>query len=121
MDTAGGEWALISEEAKDLVKKMLVSNPDQRITTDQILKHPWLDFDVEADGDTYSTEDDPSIGAVRSSSSQESSSSASRKIAFKKGSAANLTGTLRQLSGHVKTMRSEKLASNVCMAVSLTC
>ena len=38
----GGEWDDISEEAKDLVKRMLGSNPDSRITTGDILTHPWL-------------------------------------------------------------------------------
>ncbi|XP_043924325.1 serine/threonine-protein kinase Chk2 [Protopterus annectens] len=35
-------WRNISEEAKDLVKKLLVVDPQQRLTTDEALNHPWL-------------------------------------------------------------------------------
>lgn len=31
-----------SEEAKDLINKLLIYNPDNRITANQALKHPWL-------------------------------------------------------------------------------
>eukprot|EP01036_Dinobryon_divergens_P032276 gene32276-41830_t len=79
---------------------MLVSNPDQRITTEQILKHPWLDFDVEGDEDTYSTEDNALVNAPLSASSKELSSSW-KKTVSRKGSTTNLIGTLRQLSGHI--------------------
>mmetsp|Transcript_23714 Transcript_23714/g.66745 ORF Transcript_23714/g.66745 Transcript_23714/m.66745 type:complete len:333 (-) Transcript_23714:741-1739(-) len=36
------EWAGISEEAKDLVKKLLVVDPTVRLTMDAVLEHPWL-------------------------------------------------------------------------------
>ena len=32
----------ISDEANDLIKKMLVVDPDKRITINEILNHPWL-------------------------------------------------------------------------------
>lgn len=35
-------WMSISEEAKDLVKRMLVVDPLKRITIGEIQKHPWL-------------------------------------------------------------------------------
>eukprot|EP01040_Poterioochromonas_malhamensis_P000194 gene195-202_t len=38
----GVEWESVSEEAKDLVKKMLVVDPFDRITTEEILNHPWI-------------------------------------------------------------------------------
>jgi renal tumor antigen len=31
-----------SEEVKDLIVKLLVYNPDNRITASQALKHPWF-------------------------------------------------------------------------------
>ena len=38
----------ISDEANDLIKKMLVVDPDKRITINEILNHPWLkDENVE--------------------------------------------------------------------------
>lgn len=32
----------VSEEAKDLINKMLIYNPDNRISASQALKHPWF-------------------------------------------------------------------------------
>jgi serine/threonine protein kinase len=32
----------VSEEAKDLVAKMLVTDPDKRISAGEALRHPWL-------------------------------------------------------------------------------
>ena len=36
------EWAGVSDDAKDLVSKMLVLDPDRRITSENALRHPWL-------------------------------------------------------------------------------
>lgn len=35
-------WCFISEEAKDLVKKLLVVDPNQRLSAQEALKHPWF-------------------------------------------------------------------------------
>jgi calcium/calmodulin-dependent protein kinase I len=35
-------WADVSEDARELVRKMLVLNPDDRITAKDALRHPWL-------------------------------------------------------------------------------
>ncbi|KAJ8983957.1 hypothetical protein NQ317_008659 [Molorchus minor] len=35
-------WYEVSTDAKDLVKKMLVLNPRNRITVPEILNHPWI-------------------------------------------------------------------------------
>lgn len=32
----------VSEEAKDLVRKLLVVNPAKRLTCEQVLAHPWM-------------------------------------------------------------------------------
>ena len=32
----------VSKEFNDLIKKILVANPNQRLTTQEILKHPWF-------------------------------------------------------------------------------
>lgn len=39
---SGSQWEKRSEECKDLVKRMLVVNPLQRITCAEILTHAWL-------------------------------------------------------------------------------
>lgn len=36
------DWDDISDEAKDLVKKLLVLDPDDRMTAMDALRHPWL-------------------------------------------------------------------------------
>lgn len=35
-------WNTVSENAKDLVRKMLKVDPLERITINEIQKHPWL-------------------------------------------------------------------------------
>ncbi|XP_012586262.1 PREDICTED: serine/threonine-protein kinase Chk2 isoform X2 [Condylura cristata] len=35
-------WAEVSEQALDLVKKLLVVDPKERFTTEEALRHPWL-------------------------------------------------------------------------------
>ncbi|KAK9289737.1 hypothetical protein L1049_007896 [Liquidambar formosana] len=35
-------WPRVSDNAKDLVKKMLDPNPKQRLTAQEVLDHPWL-------------------------------------------------------------------------------
>lgn len=44
------DWAGVSGDAKDLVQKCLVLNPDERITSSQALRHKWM----KASGDRLS-------------------------------------------------------------------
>lgn len=36
------EWDDISENAKDLIKKLLTLNIAERLTADEALSHPWM-------------------------------------------------------------------------------
>ncbi|MCQ2816219.1 MAG: protein kinase [archaeon] len=38
----GDDWDNISSSAKDLIKKLLVLNPSERITGMEALRHPWI-------------------------------------------------------------------------------
>lgn len=41
------EWSSISEEAKDLIRSLLVKNAMGRISAAEVLKHPWLRMCLE--------------------------------------------------------------------------
>lgn len=42
-DMSGDIWDNnISDEGKDLIKSLLVVNPDQRLADSNILNHPWV-------------------------------------------------------------------------------
>ena len=43
------DWDIISDEAKDLISKMLVKEPTKRITVIDCLNHPW--FEIAQGGD----------------------------------------------------------------------
>lgn len=36
------EWVYVSEEAKDLIKKLLVVDPKARLSAEEALQHPWF-------------------------------------------------------------------------------
>lgn len=42
------DWSEISDDAKDLIQHLLVKNPYQRYTAEQVLRHPWLNKDLSA-------------------------------------------------------------------------
>ncbi|KAJ0020845.1 hypothetical protein Pint_30835 [Pistacia integerrima] len=47
-DFSSDPWPSISPQAKDLVRKMLTTDPKQRLTAIQVLGHPWIKEDGEA-------------------------------------------------------------------------
>ncbi|KAG4923925.1 hypothetical protein AAZX31_18G093600 [Glycine max] len=42
IDFESQPWPNISNNAKDLVRKMLIQDPKKRITSAQVLEHPWI-------------------------------------------------------------------------------
>ncbi|KAG5017519.1 hypothetical protein JHK85_023655 [Glycine max] len=42
IDFESQPWPNISDSAKDLVRKMLIQDPKKRITSAQVLEHPWI-------------------------------------------------------------------------------
>ncbi|KAJ0082218.1 hypothetical protein Patl1_10027 [Pistacia atlantica] len=42
IDFVSEPWPSISDSAKDLVRKMLTQDPRKRITSAQVLEHPWI-------------------------------------------------------------------------------
>jgi calcium-dependent protein kinase len=50
-DLVGDPWPKISESAKGLIRRILVQNPAERMSAEEILNHPW----VREDGDAPDT------------------------------------------------------------------
>ncbi|KAJ8446841.1 hypothetical protein Cgig2_016151 [Carnegiea gigantea] len=48
VDFSSDPWPSISSQAKDLVRKMLNTDPKQRLTAYQVLNHSWIKEDGEA-------------------------------------------------------------------------
>ncbi|KAI9114725.1 hypothetical protein K1719_014423 [Acacia pycnantha] len=48
VDFTTDPWPSISSSAKDLIRKMLNTDPKQRLTAYQVLNHPWIKEDGEA-------------------------------------------------------------------------
>ncbi|XP_042014083.1 calcium-dependent protein kinase 17-like [Salvia splendens] len=48
VDFSADPWPTISNGAKDLVSKILASDPTQRLTAAQVLNHPWIKEEGEA-------------------------------------------------------------------------
>ncbi|XP_071946278.1 MAP kinase-activated protein kinase 5-like [Antedon mediterranea] len=48
------EWSIISAEAKDAVKSLLMVEPTERMTIDQFLQHPWLNNPRNSDAQLHS-------------------------------------------------------------------
>jgi serine/threonine protein kinase len=36
------EWDTVTDEAKNLIRQMLKTDPEERITAEEALKHPWI-------------------------------------------------------------------------------
>jgi serine/threonine protein kinase len=126
---AGAEWDDISNEAKDVVSKMLVVNPENRLSTTEILNHPWIKQLDEIGDDDLSSSSSTSTDLLTSASPPSAQMSSLSLTPNKKnltssglgrkGTGLNLANALRHLSGHVKQLRSEKFATNVTRLVSL--
>ncbi|KAJ7560118.1 hypothetical protein O6H91_04G114200 [Diphasiastrum complanatum] len=48
VDFTSDLWPSISTSAKDLLRKILTQDPKQRLTAEEVLKHPWVREDGEA-------------------------------------------------------------------------
>ena len=36
------EWDLVSKDAKDIINHLLKTNPEERLTIEETLRHPWI-------------------------------------------------------------------------------
>lgn len=58
----GAEWATVSDSAKTLITKLLIMNPDHRISVTQALNHPWIVAGGSRDASMLSP---PHVAALR--------------------------------------------------------
>lgn len=56
----GDEWNQISSNAKDLISKMLLVDPEERISAQASLEHPWFDI-LNQNGNTTQMENFPNV------------------------------------------------------------
>ena len=52
---SGPEWKNISKEAVDMIKKMLTYDPNNRISAEDALNHPWIKKKVLEPSDPKAT------------------------------------------------------------------
>ncbi|KAI4341309.1 hypothetical protein MLD38_026045 [Melastoma candidum] len=76
LDFESEPWPSISDEAKDLVRRMLVRDPKKRLTAHEVLCHPWVQVDGVAP-------DKPLDSAVLSHLKQFSAMNKLKKIAIR--------------------------------------
>jgi serine/threonine protein kinase len=60
-------WDSVSDDAKDLITRMLTVDPDQRIQAREALRHPWMrahrqSLGIDVDDDDGGTGDDDNCG-----------------------------------------------------------
>ena len=78
----------LSEESKDLIRKLLVVNPSDRLSIPEILAHPWIKEDEEEEEESEADETDLVTGV--SMSRNECSSSTAGAIQNTEDTRANI-------------------------------
>ncbi|CAI9302005.1 unnamed protein product [Lactuca saligna] len=76
LDFSSDPWPNISEDAKDLVRRMLIRDPKRRLTAHEVLCHPWVQVDGVAP-------DKPLDSAVLSRMKQFSAMNKLKKMALR--------------------------------------
>lgn len=124
---SGNEWKQISDDAKDLVRRMLVFDPAERITCEDILAHKWLELDDSVTGELTSTSDSstlPKTDTINKHAISSSSSSSSQNLVGSHSSpvqgrpSIHLSQALHLLSSHVGERRVARLATRLSRLIS---
>lgn len=64
LDFTMGSWGSVSDLARDLVMRMLTRDPSSRITTEEILRHPWILLYTESQPKALAAKSKPQKTAV---------------------------------------------------------
>ena len=118
---AGDEWTQISEEAKDLVRRMLTFDPAERITCEDILKHSWLQLDdsmAEEEINQFPSDSTFLNGTTVQSSILKPSSGLSPTSTPRARPSIHLSQALHALSSHVGERRVARLATRLSRLIS---
>ncbi|XP_070148809.1 serine/threonine-protein kinase 17B [Polyergus mexicanus] len=113
----------VSEEARDLMRKLMVKDPDERLTVTECLQHPWFNMFEQPSTSLSSTmcstsDDSPAADSTTTLSQGESSSSKSLPIA--NGQATSSTSsTPKSNEGEKQQHRSS--TTGVCQSPTESC
>lgn len=136
----GGEWDKVSDEAKDLVQRMLCVDPAERITTAEILEHPWIQsvqithpvrmgssdgraageegIPVPTEGSGQAGQHPPHPPSGFPSLPSVSLTEGGLTSVIRPLSRENLTGSLQRLAETVQTLKTNKMAATVTKFLS---
>eukprot|EP00092_Neocalanus_flemingeri_P039015 GFUD01042471.1.p1 GENE.GFUD01042471.1~~GFUD01042471.1.p1 ORF type:complete len:687 (-),score=183.83 GFUD01042471.1:48-2108(-) len=100
----GGIWDCVSPQAKDLVSKLLVVEPDDRLSAALILQHPWFTEDIttcrRARNKMFGTQDSVggsvSSGASSGAVTSDNTTGGDSGVGSKTGSKEELSGRWRE-------------------------
>ena len=101
----GERWRDVSEEAKEMVRMLLVVNPSRRMSVTTACEHPWI---LTEDGDTHVHPlDDPALGEHRRAVFAENSGLEPSKISNEGGTDDSIKAGGRT-DDSIKAMNKEK-------------
>jgi serine/threonine protein kinase len=135
---SGEEWDFISDEAKDLIKRMLETDPMKRITAKEVLQHPWLvnidddsipgmvgkpslitnSLQSQSNDNTKAVDELLQTLQISGTSSAVMGSVPSIRSTSSGSRHTNLSTAVSNLAEHVQSLKSERLAATVTKFMS---
>lgn len=121
----GCEWDDISADAKDLIRRMLVVNPNKRISTQEILAHPWIQ-QIDADEakilEAMSTETNDALqhymAALKVTGVSVAAEEVLSALSDISSKHSHLSSAISNLAGHVQSLKSERMAATMTKFMS---
>ena len=95
-------WGAVSEAAKDLIGKLLVKNPDERLTAKEILEHPW------SLGKSALSEEEKQMFDYKKGKEQEGEGKRGRPSGLEGGRLGNRTYNVSEIIGNEDSLEADK-------------
>lgn len=125
---SNSRWKSISENARDLIRRMLEFDPFKRIKCEEILKHPWITELIQSDSqsniDQISTILNKEL-SINELTREDKTDGKGKEIDDNNGESIttptkndNMYDTLKLLSRHVSQLKNQKMATNIARLVS---